>query len=171
MSHTVTIDVKVKNTDVFAQAVEAAGGKILGQGTHRLFSTQNTGFGIQMPGWSYPIVVETDGSLKFDDYHGRWGDVTQLHKLTDDYAQLVVKNECDNLGWYTEKNDQGELVVHHPEGGIIIVQKGGSLDAQGFHGKSCADATLKLEQALGTRLGESIKPEMNETQLQVRESE
>ena len=80
----------------------------------------------------------------------------------------LVEAECANLGWYTERIDAtGEVVVHHPSGGTIKVQKDGILDACNFSGPACAEATLKLEQALGSRLGESAKQEMGDVQLNV----
>ena len=170
MSHTVTVDIKIKNMDALAKAAIDAGCTIKGEGTHRLFSSNHIGLAIQIPGWSYPIVVSSNGDVHYDNYSGHWGNKVDLDKLLDGYAQTVVEMECDSLGWYHEKNEETqELIVHHPSGGTITVQKGGRLDAQGFHGTSCAEATLKLEQAMGQRLGESLKPEMNEVQLTQQE--
>jgi hypothetical protein len=155
----------MKNLEAVTKAAEAMGATMLGQGNHRLYSSNHTGLGFKLNGWQFPIVVTEDGVIHYDDFNGRWGNPNDIKTLTDDYAQKVVEAECDNLGWYHEKQENGELIVHHPSGGTITVQKGGQLDAQGFHGTSCAEATLKLEQALGMRLGESVKPEMNEVQL------
>jgi hypothetical protein len=172
MSHTVTIDVKIKNMEALAKAAVDMGATINGEGTHRLFSSSHAGLAIQFPKWNYPVVVGTDGTLHYDNYNGHWGNQADVDRLVNGYAQAVVEVECDNLGWYHERNEAtGELVVHHPSGGTITVQSGGKLDAQGFHGTSCAEATLKLEQAMGNRLGESLKPEMNEVQLTQQELE
>ena len=169
MSHTVSIDVKVKNREAAIKAAEGMGATIKGEGTHRLFSTSHTGFAIQFPKWNYPIVIDAEGTVHYDNYNGHWGDQADVDRLVSDYAQAVVELECDNLGWYHEKMDTGEIAVHHPSGGVIIVKKGGQLDAQGFHGVSCSEATLPLEQAMGMRLGETLKPEMNEVQLNQQE--
>jgi hypothetical protein len=165
MSHTVTVDVKMKDRAALIKAAEAMGAQVIGEGNHNLYSSSHTGLGIKLTGWQFPVVVTEDGVIHYDDFNGRWGNPNDIKTLTDDYAMRVVEAECENLGWYTEKQENGELVVHHPSGGTILVGKGGHLDAQGFHGTSCSEATLKLEQAMGLRLGESVKPEMNEVQL------
>ena len=168
MSHTVTVDIKFKNLDAFIEAAKTMGAQILGNGTHRLFGSVHTGTGIKLPGWSYPIVVNKEGEAFYDNYGGHWGNPADLATLKDTYAIAMVQDECAKLGWYTEMNTStGELVVHHPSGGTIIVQKGGVLDACNFSGTGCAEATLKLEQAMGHRLGESMKQEMNDVQLNV----
>jgi hypothetical protein len=170
MSHTVTIDIKMKNKEALVKAAESMNAEILGEGTHRLFGSSHQGLGIKLPKWNFPIVVDESGTAFYDNYNGAWGNPADVARLADGYAQAVVEQECENLGWYHERNEAtGEVIVHHPAGGTITVGKGGVLDAQGFHGTSCADATLKLEQAMGLRLGESIKPEMNETQIVQRE--
>lgn len=173
MSHTVTIDIEMRNQEALAKAALAMGATILGVGTHRLFDgATHTGFAFKLPKWQYPIVIEESGKAHYDDYHGMWGNTRDLEVLKDNYAIYAVQTECDNLGWYHELNEHtGELVIHHPDGGTITVQKGGSLDAAGFNGTSCADATLKLEQAMGKRLGETVKPEMNRVQLTQNELE
>jgi hypothetical protein len=81
--------------------------------------------------------------------------------LQGEYATIAIEMKCDQLGWYHERNGN-TVTVYHPAGGTVTVDQEGQLDAQGFHGSSCTDATLPLEQALGRRLGESVKPEMNE---------
>ena len=171
MSHTVTVDVKMKNREALCKAAEAMGLTILGEGSHRLYSSSHQGLGIKLPGWNYPVVVTEDGVIHYDDYNGLWGNPNDIDRLTADYAQAVVEVECDKLGWYHEKQDNGEMVVHHPSGGTITIQRGGRLDAQGFHGTSCSDATRPLEQALGLRRGEALKPEMNEVHLTQNEHE
>lgn len=166
MSHTVTVDIKIKNREAAIKAAQAMGAQVIGEGHHRLFSSEHDGLAIKFPKWNYPVVIGKEGEVYYDNYNGAWGSMTDLETLKDNYATLAVQAECENLGWYNELNPAtGELVIHHPTGGTITVQKGGTLDAAGFTGTSCAEATLKLEQAMGQKLGETVKPEMNEVQL------
>lgn len=171
ISHTVTVDIKIKNRDAAIKAAQAQGAQIIGEGNHRLFDGKEVnGLAFKFPQWQYPVIIDSDGRAHYDNYHGAWGNPQDLETFKDNYSILAVETECDNLGWYHERNDAtGELIVHHPAGGTITVQKGGTLDAAGFTGTSCAEATLKLEQAMGSRLGETIKPQMNEVQLQQQE--
>jgi hypothetical protein len=44
------------------------------------------------------------------------------------------------------------LVKVSPTGGIIV-------EAEGFHGRGCTEATKAIEEALGTRTARTLKPE------------
>lgn len=173
MSHTVTLDVKLKDHDAVIRALSSLTGySSLGEGSHRLFDSTRTGLGITLPGWNYPIVIDKEGNVFYDNYGGSWGSIDALNAIKDGYAVAKVAAECDKLSWYYEKQPNGELIIHHPAGGTITVQKSGTLDAAGFSGTSCAEATLPLEQALGSRLGETVKNEMNDVQInqQIRQN-
>ena len=166
MSHTVTVDLKFKNREAIIKAAASMGATVIGEGTHRLFSSNNHGFAIKLPGWNYPCVFDEEGRVFYDNYHGMWGSPQTLEKFQEGYAGKVIEAECENLGWYCERNGAtGELVVHHPSGGTITVQRGGTLDASGFIGNSCEQATERFEQALGTKLGSALKPYLNEIQI------
>lgn len=166
MSHTVTIDVKFKNQEVAVKAAQAMNATVLGEGNHRLYASSHTGFGIQFPGWKYPAVIDKDGKIFYDNYNGSWGSPTELAKFQELYAAKVIEQECEQLGWYYERNDAtGELVINHPAGGTITVSKGGTIDASGFTGNQCEQATERFENALGTKLGAALKPYLNEVRV------
>lgn len=170
MSHTVTVDVKFKNQEVAVKVAESMGALVLGNGSHRLYSSSHTGTGIHLRNWQYPIVIDADGKMFYDNFNGRWGDSKDVEAFQEAYARGVIEAECAQLGWYCEPNDQGELIVHHPSGGTITVQKGGTLDASNFVGNSCEHATERFEAALGTKLGSALKPYLNEIQVRQTES-
>lgn len=170
ISHTVTIDVKFKNREAAIKAAESMGCQILGEGAHRLFSSSHTGLGIKFPGWNYPIVIDADGKIFYDNYNGAWGKVASLENFQELYSVGVIEAECEQLGWYHERNEAtGELIVHHPSGGTITIQKGGTIDALGFVGNACEQATAPFEAALGTKLGTALKPYLNEIQVKATE--
>lgn len=166
ISHTVTIDVKFKNQEAAVKAATACGARILGEGTHRLYASSHAGFGVQFKGWNYPAVIDKDGKIFYDNYNGSWGSAAELEKFQEMYSAKVIEAECEALGWYHERNEAtGELVVHHPAGGTITVTKGGTLDASGFVGNACEQATERFEAALGTKLGAALKPYLNEVRV------
>ena len=169
MSHTVTIDVKFKDKEVAIKAAQAMSATVIGEGSHRLFSSSHTGLAIKFPGWNYPIVIDAEGRVHYDNYNGSWGSISQLDHFQEEYAGKMIEATCDNLGWYHERQDNGEIVVHHPSGGTITVQRGGQLDASGFVGASCQEATAPLEAALGTKLGSALKPYLNEVEIKEHE--
>lgn len=165
MSHTVTIDVKFKNQEAAVKVAELMNATVLGEGTHRLYASSHTGLGIKFPRWQYPVVIDKDGKVFYDNYNGAWGSASDMETFQEKYAMEVIKAECEQLGWYSEAQPNGELIVHHPGGGTITVQKGGTLDASGFVGNECEHATERFEQALGTKLGSALKPYLNEVQI------
>lgn len=165
MSHTVSIDVKFKNIEAAQKVAEELGCRILGNGNHRLYSSSHSGFAFQFPDWQYPAVIDEDGKIFYDNYNGRWGRTSDMEKFQEKYAFAVIEAECQTLGWYSEIQPTGEMIVHHPSGGTITVQPGGTLDASGFVGNACEQATHPFEVALGTKLGEALKPYLNEVQV------
>ena len=43
-----------------------------------------TGMIVQLPGWHYPVVVDTlSGTMQYDNYAGHWGDQQELDSLLD----------------------------------------------------------------------------------------
>jgi hypothetical protein len=68
-------------------------------GTAQLFSDQATGLIISLPGWTYPIVVDTtSGQVFFDNFNGAWGDQTQLDRFVQIYAVETARIEARKKG-------------------------------------------------------------------------
>lgn len=169
MSHTVKMDIEIKERDCFTAALQAAGATILGEGTHRLFETSETGLGFKLKGWHYPLVLTNDG-LKFDDYNGAWGNRADLEAITGEYALQVAAKAATQQGWYHERQG-AQLVIYHPDGGTISVGANGTVDAACFEGRNCAEATAPIEQALGRSAETTIKPEMMMERVRINERE
>ena len=73
MSHIVSIKTQVKDP----QAVQAACRRLqLAEPEHRtakLYNSEATGLVVELPGWRYPLVCNTNsGELKYDNFQGRW---------------------------------------------------------------------------------------------------
>jgi hypothetical protein len=87
LSHLVTLSTKIKDSVAVTAACQRLGLPQPVQGTADLFSGQATGLLVQFPGWQYPAVVDTlTGSIKYDNYGGRWGEQAQLEKFLQSYA-------------------------------------------------------------------------------------
>lgn len=87
MSHIVQIETEVRDP----AAVEAACLRLNlprpVMGTHRLFSTEVTGLGVQLPGWRFPTVCDLPtGRVRFDHFEGRWGDPACLDRFLQRYS-------------------------------------------------------------------------------------
>jgi len=113
MSHLVTIQTKVND----ATALTAACHRLdLAQPVHasvRLYSADATGWTVTLPGWQYPVVVDiAEGSIKYDNYEGRWGDPAELGRLLQMYAVEKAKLEARKQGHcVTEQTRQDGSIV------------------------------------------------------------
>ena len=99
MSHIVEIATQVRDE----QAVRAACVRLQlvspEHKTCRLFSTTATGLCVQLPGWRYPVVCETQsGTVRFDNYNGAWGQQEELNKFLQGYAVEKAKLEARKKG-------------------------------------------------------------------------
>jgi len=154
MSHTVSVDIEIRNRDAFLAAVSACGGEVIGEGEHRLYSTYETGFAVQLPGWSYPIVL-TEKGLRYDNYGGYWGDQEQLDTLIARYAVETARAKATELGWYSEAQPDGSLLIFHPDGGTLTVT-GSGVSVACVEGQSCVDISAPIEEALGRPVERSL---------------
>jgi hypothetical protein len=158
MSHTVKVKVELKDRVALARVIVAMGGRVLGEGTHSLFAAAEQGFGFTLPGWQFPLVLKDNGELAFDDYKGAWGKVSDLDRLKDRYALSVARAAAEAQGWLCEEAPAG-LTIYHPDGGTLTVRPDGTVDAAGFEGCGCTNATEAIERAMGSRQEEHIKDE------------
>jgi hypothetical protein len=99
MSHIVEIKTEVRD----AVAVHAACQRLqLDAPTHgqaKLFSSEATGWIVNLPDWRYPAVFDTaSGQVRFDNYGGRWGEQVQLDRFLQGYAVEKAKLEARRKG-------------------------------------------------------------------------
>jgi hypothetical protein len=67
--------------------------------TVRLFSATATGLAVQLPGWNYPIVCNTEsGQVSYDNYEGHWGEQKHLNSFLQGYAVEKAKIEARKKG-------------------------------------------------------------------------
>ena len=86
----------------------------------KLFSDTVTGLCVQLPGWLYPIVCDTQsGQLKYDNYEGHWGEQRHLNSFLQGYAVEKAKIEARKKGHYateTSLHDGSIRVTVHVGG-------------------------------------------------------
>lgn len=116
MSHTMNIKTELKDVAALAEACKRLGLKTQ-YGKVRLYGSQETGAGVFLPGWNYPIVVTDDGTVKYDNYGGRWGNIEELHKLEAYYGLEKAKLEAWKQGYtvtegYDENAHELTLIVN-----------------------------------------------------------
>ena len=99
MSHVVTIKTQVRDPIAIHSACERLKLPAPVYGLAHLFTTEDTGWQVVLPDWRYPVVCETEhGSVKFDNYKGRWGDQAHLDSFLQAYAVEKTKLEARKQG-------------------------------------------------------------------------
>jgi hypothetical protein len=100
MSHIVVIQAQVRDPDAVAAACRRLGLVAPARGTARLFGGQATGLLVQLPGWNYPVVLDTaSGAVRFDNYGGRWGEPQELDRFLQAYAVEKARLEARKKGF------------------------------------------------------------------------
>ena len=95
MSHLVSIKTRVTDVLAITAACKRLGLTVPAQGTAKLYSGEATGLLLQLPGWQYPVVIDTlSGTCVYDNYEGRWGDQAQLNRFLQVYAVEKAKQEA-----------------------------------------------------------------------------
>ncbi len=122
VSHIVHIQTEVRDAVAIRSACHRLQLPEPVQGTVPMFAGQQaTGWGVQLPGWRYPVVCETDtGQIRYDNFGGHWGETTRLDQFLQAYAVEKAKLEARR---------QGHTVTEQPlaDGSIkLTIQVAGS---------------------------------------------
>jgi hypothetical protein len=99
MSHIVSIKTQIKDPDALAAACMRLGLSQPTQGKAQLFTSQASGLIVQLPGWTYPAVIDVaSGAIAYDNYNGAWGEQKELDKLLQAYAVEKSRIEARKAG-------------------------------------------------------------------------
>lgn len=95
MSHTVTIATKVRDANAIANACQRLNLPEPTHGTGRLYGGTATGLLVQLPGWQYPIVIDTTtGAIQYDNFNGDWGAQEHLDRFMQRYVVEKARIEA-----------------------------------------------------------------------------
>jgi hypothetical protein len=113
MSHLVVIETRIHDAAALTAACRRLGLAEPVHGNIRFFSGDATGLSVKLPGWQFPIVVDAaEGSIKYDNYEGRWGDPGELGRLLQMYAVEKAKLEAKKKGYcVNEQNRQDGSIM------------------------------------------------------------
>ena len=120
MSHVATVKTAIRNLPVLVVACKALGLTEIkaGQQTVQLYSEKVEGnFSVKLPGWKYPVVVNTTtGQILFDNFEGRWGEIDELNKLTQEYSLTCAEEQLEEFrlqGWdiQLQKQENGDIQI------------------------------------------------------------
>ena len=121
MSHIVTIKTTVRDPLALAAACRRLGLAEPAHGTANLYSSEATGQVVYLPGWQYPIVIDTaTGQIHFDNFQGCWGDQRELDRLLQRYAVEKTLIEARRKGHSISEQNL-------PDGSVkLTIQMGGA---------------------------------------------
>ena len=99
MSHIVTVKSQLRDAAGVSAACHRLGLSAPVHKTVKLYSGEATGLAVQLPHWSYPIVIDTaSGQVRYDNFEGRWGEQSRLDAFLQAYAVEVVKAQSRRKG-------------------------------------------------------------------------
>jgi hypothetical protein len=99
LSHIVSIATEVRDAAAIRAACRRLNINQPEEGTFTLFSGKATGIAVRLPEWTYPVVCDVaTGSLKYDNFEGRWGDQKELDRFMQAYAVERAKIEARRNG-------------------------------------------------------------------------
>lgn len=100
MSHIVTIESRIHDINAVRAACQRLSLPEPVHGTAQLFSGEASGLLVQLPGWQYPLVIDTlTGLVRYDNYEGRWGNQDRLGSFLQRYAIEKCRLEARQKGY------------------------------------------------------------------------
>lgn len=122
MSHIVEIKTEVRDELAIDSACQLLKLEPPTRGTAELFSSNATGVIVNLPGWRYPAVFDTQsGQAGFDNYGGRWGEQSHLDRFLQAYAVEKALIESRKRGHTVTKQSQanGSIKLTVTVGGTV----------------------------------------------------
>ena len=125
MSHIVEIKTEVRDEAAVQSACSRLHLPRATRGAFELYSSTETGLGIELPHWKYPVVATSDesgqltGQLRYDNYNGRWGSQEFLDRFLQTYAVEKAKIEARKKGHSVveQQRDNGSIKLTVNVGG------------------------------------------------------
>jgi len=114
VSHVVQIQTQVRDPAAIGLACQRLELPAPVEGTFQLYTAKESGLGVQLRGWRYPVVCQpATGELKYDNFGGHWGAPSELDRFLQGYAVERARIEARR---------QGHTVTEQPltDGGIKL---------------------------------------------------
>ena len=87
MSHIVQIQTQVRDATAVTAACSRLGLSHPIERAVKLFTSCETGLAVELPGWKFPVGCQlATGTLKYDNFGGRWGEPAQVARFLQIYA-------------------------------------------------------------------------------------
>ena len=122
MSHIVKIETQIRDVNAIRQSCIRLQLEQPVHGTFELYNSTETGWGVRLRDWKYPLVCQLEtGQLRFDNYGGRWGDPRRLDEFMQSYAIEKTKLEARTQGHTATERElaDGSIKVTIRVGGAV----------------------------------------------------
>ena len=110
------------------------------------------------------LVAQSDNSYRLIfDFYGQHELLAavggqECEGLIGDYTIETARNAANAQMWPVSDCADGAIIIYHPSGGTLTVNRDGTVDANGFVGSGCTVASV-IENALGAKQETTLKPE------------
>ena len=104
MSHTVTIRTQIRDFHAIQAACERLKLPQPTQGDVRLFDRVAQGIGVQLDDWRFPVCIDSDGKLLYDNFGGFWGLPEKLDQFQQAYAVCKATIEARKQGYTCQES-------------------------------------------------------------------
>lgn len=159
MSHIVKVALKFKVQQALDHAVKVASEGAEQVNDYQFFNRKTaSGLGIQFKGWNYKAVINSDGTMVYDNYKGKWGNQSHMDNFCKEYTFEIARSWAMEMGYMVQDNGN-ILTIITPEGGNISVAADGQVATSGFVGSNCQETTGTLEALMGERQTETLTEE------------
>ena len=114
MSHVVQIKTEIRDINAVRHACIRLQLEPPVRGTFGLFNSTESGYGVNLRDWKYPVVCKLEtGAIRYDNYNGRWGDPQRLDEFQQLYAVEKSKLEARRQGLTTSEQalEDGSIKV------------------------------------------------------------
>jgi hypothetical protein len=106
MSHVVTVKVEMTDRDAIQAACDRLQLKLQDEAKHTLYGGAKVqGLRVDLPGWSYPVVIDEAGSIHYDNYGGSWGEQLELDKFVQAYTVEKATAEARQHGYMVNEEE------------------------------------------------------------------
>ncbi len=99
MSHTMNIDIEIRDYGALLSACERLGVKVEERGSTGYALPSRWGLAYFSPVGSTPWWSRPDGTVAYDNYNGQWGRMSELNKLRAYYGLEKAKVEAHRKGY------------------------------------------------------------------------
>ena|SRR2546428_6274101 len=111
MSHVATIALEFRDPAALSEAAAVCGLDLRPEMVTFYDGTCVDGTALRLPGWCYPVVIDAAGRLHYDHYEGRWGDLAQLHRFRQAYAEAATAGFARARGYLITRSTQADGTV------------------------------------------------------------